>query len=190
MDSLDSYGCFSNVKHGLLEWSTLTSMALHHLNHTHILYADIFQNSWQKDSCRRSTNSHSFSHNVSLTLSRLKHKANTLPQILSRPCTSEAADFDGVERSSLQAWISWVDGSFPLAQTAWELELVGGEDEANQVAQQPPAIFLGGVDSFVPLLVGDVQRVVLQQLLTALQGRGGGEQEMKWREGVQVFQHL
>lgn len=64
-----------------------------------------------------------------------------------------------------------MDRALPLAQTAGELELVRGEDVANQVAQQPPAVFLGGVDGFVPLLVGDEQRVVLQQLLAALQGR-------------------
>lgn len=66
-----------------------------------------------------------------------------------------------------------MDRALPLAQTTGELELVCGEDVANQVAQQPPAVFLGGVDGFVPLLVGDEQRVVLQQLLAALQGRDG-----------------
>lgn len=66
-----------------------------------------------------------------------------------------------------------MDRALPLAQTAGELELIGGEDVANQVAQQPPAVFLGGVDGFVPLLVGDEERVVLQQLLAALQGRDG-----------------
>lgn len=95
------------------------------------------------------------------------------------PCTSEAADFDGVERSSLQAWISWVDWSLPFAQTAGELELVRGEDEANQVTQQPPAVFLRGVDGFIPLLVRDEERVVLQELLTALQG-GGRRQDTHW----------
>lgn len=85
--------------------------------------------------------------------------------------TSEAADFDGVERPSLQAGISRVDRSLPFAQTAGELELVRGEDVANQVAQQPSAIFLGGVDGFVPLFIGDEERIVLQELFTALQGR-------------------
>lgn len=66
-----------------------------------------------------------------------------------------------------------MDRALPLAQTAGELELVRGEDVADQVAQQPPAVFLGGVDGFVPLLVGDEERVILQQLLAALQGRDG-----------------
>lgn len=83
--------------------------------------------------------------------------------------TSEAGDFDGVERSSLQPRVSWVDRALPLAQTAGELELVRGEDVADQVAQQPPAVLLGGVDGLVPLLVADEERIVLQQLLAALQ---------------------
>lgn len=66
-----------------------------------------------------------------------------------------------------------MDGALPLAQTAGELQLIGGEDVANQVAQQPSAVFLGGVHRLVPLLVGDEERVVLQELFTALQG---GEQ--------------
>lgn len=66
-----------------------------------------------------------------------------------------------------------MDRTLPFAQTAGEFELVRGEDKANQVAQQPPAIFLRGVDGFVPLLIRDEERVVLQELLTALQGRGG-----------------
>ena len=65
-----------------------------------------------------------------------------------------------------------MDGALPLPQTAGELQLVRGEDVADQVAQQPAAIFLGGVDGFVPLLVSDEERVVLQELLTALQGGG------------------
>lgn len=88
--------------------------------------------------------------------------------------TSEAADFDRVERSSLQARISRVDRALPFAQTAGELELVRGENVANQVAQQPPAVFLGGVDGLVPLFVGDEERVVLQELFTALWGGGVG----------------
>lgn len=60
----------------------------------------------------------------------------------------------------------------PFAQTAGELQLIRGEDIADQVAQEPPAIFLRGVDGFVPLLVGDEERVVLQELFTALKGRG------------------
>lgn len=63
----------------------------------------------------------------------------------------------------------------PFAQTAGELQLVCGEDVADQVAKQPPAVFLGRVDSFVPLLVGDEERVILQELFTALQG-GGNQQ--------------
>lgn len=82
--------------------------------------------------------------------------------------TSEAADFDRVERSSLQAGISRVDRTLPFAQTAGELELVSGENVAYQVAQQPPAIFLGGVDGLVPLFISDEERVVLQELFTAL----------------------
>lgn len=84
--------------------------------------------------------------------------------------TSEAADFDRVERSSLQAGISGVDWALPFAQTAGELELVSGEDVTYQVAQQPPAILLGGVDGLVPLFIGDEERVVLQELFTALWG--------------------
>lgn len=82
--------------------------------------------------------------------------------------TSEAADFDRVERSSLQAGISRVDRTLPFAQTAGELELVSGENVAYQVAKQPPAVFLGGVDGLVPLFISDEERVVLQELLTAL----------------------
>lgn len=67
-----------------------------------------------------------------------------------------------------------MDRTLPLAQTARELELVGSEDEAYQVAQQPPAIFLGGVDRLVPLFVSDEERVVLQELFAALQ-KGGGQ---------------
>lgn len=62
-----------------------------------------------------------------------------------------------------------MDRALPLAQTAGELELVRGEDVADQVAQQPPAVLLGGVDGLVPLLVGDEERIVLQELLAALQ---------------------
>lgn len=87
--------------------------------------------------------------------------------------TSEAADFDRVERSSLQAGISGVDWALPFAQTTGELELVSGEDVTYQVAQQPPAILLGGVDGLVPLFIGDEERVVLQELFTALWRRGG-----------------
>lgn len=61
-----------------------------------------------------------------------------------------------------------MDRTFPFAQAAREFEFVGGEDEAYQVAQQSPAIFLGGVDRLVPLLIGDEERVVLQQLLASL----------------------
>lgn len=64
--------------------------------------------------------------------------------------------------------------ALPFAQTAGELELVRGEDVADQVAQQPPAVLLGGVDGFVPLLVGDEEGIVLQELFTALSGWGGG----------------
>lgn len=63
-----------------------------------------------------------------------------------------------------------MDRALPFAQTAGELELVRGEDVANQVAQQPSAIFLRGVDSFVPLLISDEERIVLQELFTALRG--------------------
>lgn len=66
-----------------------------------------------------------------------------------------------------------MDRTLPFAQTAGELELVGGEDVAYQVAQQPPAIFLGGVDSLVPLFISDEERVVLQELFAALRGDGG-----------------
>lgn len=66
-----------------------------------------------------------------------------------------------------------MDRALPFSQTAGELQLVRGEDEADQVAQQPPAIFLGGVDGLVPLLVGDEERIVLQQLFAALQGSIG-----------------
>lgn len=82
--------------------------------------------------------------------------------------TSEAADFDRVERSSLQAGISRVHRTLPFAQTAGELELISGENIAYQVAQQPPAVFLGGVDGLVPLFISDKERVVLQELFTAL----------------------
>lgn len=61
-----------------------------------------------------------------------------------------------------------MDRTLPFAQTARELELVSGEDEAYQVPQQPPPIFLGGVDGLVPLFVGDEERVVLQELFAAL----------------------
>jgi hypothetical protein len=67
-----------------------------------------------------------------------------------------------------------VDGALPLAQAARVLELVGGEHEADQVAQQAAAVLLGGVDGLVPLLVGDEQRVVPQQLLATLERKGGG----------------
>lgn len=63
-----------------------------------------------------------------------------------------------------------MDRALPLAQTAGELELVRGEDVADQVAQQPPAILLGGVDGLVPLFVGNEEWIVLQELLAALQG--------------------
>lgn len=66
-----------------------------------------------------------------------------------------------------------MDRALPFAQTTGELELIRGEDVANQVAQQPSAIFLGGVDSFVPLLISDEERIVLQELFTALQGGVG-----------------
>ena len=69
-----------------------------------------------------------------------------------------------------------MDRTLPFAQTAGELELVCGEDVANKVSQQPSAIFLGRVDGFVPLLIRDEERVVLQELLTAL--RGGGRQKV------------
>lgn len=86
--------------------------------------------------------------------------------------TSEAADFDRVERPSLQAGISRVDRTLPFAQTARELELVGSEDEADQVSQKPPPIFLRGIDGLVPLFVSDEERVILQELFAALQKRG------------------
>lgn len=93
----------------------------------------------------------------------------------SRPTrTSEAADFDRVQRPSLQARFSRVHRALAFAQTAGELELVRGEDVADQVAQQPPAVFLRRVDSFVPLLVCDEERIVLQELFTALRGGDGG----------------
>lgn len=82
--------------------------------------------------------------------------------------TSETGDLDGVEGSSLGPDVSRLDGALPLAQAAGVLELVGGEDVADQVAQQAAAIFLGGVDGLVPLLIGDEERVVGQQLLAAL----------------------
>ena len=88
--------------------------------------------------------------------------------------TSEAADLDRVEGPPLQAGLPRVDGALPLAQATGVLELVGGEHEADQVAQQPPAVLLGGVDGLVPLLVGDEQRVVPQELLAALKGARGG----------------
>ena len=59
-------------------------------------------------------------------------------------------------------------GALPLAQAARVLELVGVEDEADEVAQQAAAIFLGGVDGLVPLLVADEQGIVPQELLAAL----------------------
>lgn len=108
---------------------------------------------------------------VSLKLYRLKH-LQVSKSTLIRGRTSEAADFDGVQWPSLQARLPWVDRALPFTQTAGELELVRGEDVADQVAQQSPAVFLWGVDSFVPLLVSDEEWVVLQELFTALQGRG------------------
>lgn len=118
--------------------------------------------------------------------SRLKHNTKCSTDV-SRRRTSEAADFNRVERSSLQAWISWVDWTLPFAQTTGELELICGEDVANQVAQQPPAVFLRGVDSFVPLLVSDEERVVLQELFAALQGDRGGRQEVQVCEEAARF---
>lgn len=88
--------------------------------------------------------------------------------------TSKAGDLDGVERPSLQPRVARVDRALPFAQTAGELELVRGEDVADQVAQQPPAVLLGGVDGFVPLLVGDEERIVLQELLAALRSGDSG----------------
>lgn len=63
-----------------------------------------------------------------------------------------------------------MDRTLPFAQTTRELELVSSEDEAYQVSQQPPPIFLRGVDGLVPLFVSDEERVILQELFTALQG--------------------
>jgi len=61
-----------------------------------------------------------------------------------------------------------VQRTLPFAQTAGELELIRGEYVADQVSQQPSAVFLGGVDSFVPLLISDEERIVLQELFAAL----------------------
>lgn len=105
---------------------------------------------------------------------------------MNRLCTSEAADFDGVERSSLQARVPWVDWTLPFAQTTGELQLVCGEDVAYQVAQQPSAVFLGGVDGLVPLLVSDEKRIILQQLFTALQGG----QRCAWSNGLSAPTYL
>lgn len=69
-----------------------------------------------------------------------------------------------------------MDRTLPFAQTARELELVSREDEAYQVSQQAPAIFLRGVDGLVPLFVRDEERVILQELFAALCG-GEGEGE-------------
>lgn len=79
-----------------------------------------------------------------------------------------------------------MDRSLPLAQTAGELELVRGEDVADQVAQQPPAVLLGGVDGLVPLLVGDEERIVLQELLAALQSGDGGNTSHKYHTWSKV----
>lgn len=82
--------------------------------------------------------------------------------------TSEAADFDRVERPSLRSRLAHVGRAFSLAQAARVLQFICSEHKADEVAQQPTSILLRGVYCLVPLFVGDEKRIVPQQLLTSL----------------------
>lgn len=83
-------------------------------------------------------------------------------------CTSEAADFDRIERPSLRSRLAHVGRAFPLSQAARVLQLICSEHEADEVAQQPTPVLLRRVHGLVPLLVSDEERIIPQQLLASL----------------------
>lgn len=82
--------------------------------------------------------------------------------------TSEARDFNWIQRASFGTCLSWLHWPFPFPKAAWVLKLVGGEDESDEVAQKPPPVLLGRVHSLVPLFARYVHRIAVQQLLASL----------------------
>lgn len=83
--------------------------------------------------------------------------------------TSEARDFNWIQRASFGTCLSWLHWPFPFPKAAWVLKLICGEDKSDEVAQEPPPVLLGGVHGLVPLFARYVHRVVVQQLLASLE---------------------
>lgn len=83
--------------------------------------------------------------------------------------TSEARDFNWIQRASFGTCLSWLNWPFPFPKAAWVLKLIGGENKSDEVAEEPPPVFLGRIYSLVPLFARYVDRIVVQQLLASLE---------------------
>lgn len=83
--------------------------------------------------------------------------------------TSEARDFNWIQRASFRTCLSWLNWPFPFPKAAWVLKLIGCENKSDEVSEEPPPVFLGRIYSLVPLFARYVDRIVVQQLLASLE---------------------
>lgn len=95
-----------------------------------------------------------------------------------RCSTSETCYFNWIQRTSFRTCLSWLHWPFPFSKAAWVLKLIGCENKSDEIAKEPSSIFLGRIYSLIPLFTSDVDRVVVQQLLTPLK---------KWNISVAYF---
>lgn len=83
--------------------------------------------------------------------------------------TSEACDFNWIQRASFGTCLSWLHWPFPFPKAAWVLKLIGCENKSDEVSQEPSPIFLWRIYSLIPLFARYVDRIVVQQLLASLE---------------------
>lgn len=95
-----------------------------------------------------------------------------------RCSTSETCYFNWIQRTSFRTCLSWLHWPFPFPKAAWVLKLIGCENKSDEIAEEPSSVFLGRIYSLIPLFTSDVDRVVVQQLLTPLK---------KWNISVAYF---